>query len=328
MRRREFIAGLGSAAAWPVVARAQQADRVRRVGVLRLEPVYDEFTQTSIAALREGLEALGWKEGRNLQLDIRFAGGDPNAVGPYADELVNLAPGVIVVSANMVTTSVQRRTRTIPIVFIGGGDPVAGGLVKSLAHPEGNTTGITNLFPSMGGKWLELLRGVAPRVARVALLFNPELLRTTTFLADAEAAAAASSVKAIRTPYRNATELERAVEVFAAEPNGAAMVLPPGIFGTNRDLLFRLAVRHRLPAIYQSRAYAVAGGLMSYGSNGVELYRQSASYVDRILRGAKPGELAVQFPAKFEWVVNLKTAKDMALDIPPTLRSRADEVIE
>ena len=328
MQRREFIAGLGSAAAWPPVARAQQADRVRRVGVLRLEPVDDEFARTSIAALREGLEALGWKEGRNLQLDIRFADGDPNAVGPYADELVNLAPGVIVVSANMVTTSVQRRTRTIPIVFIGGGDPVAGGLVKSLAHPEGNTTGITNLFPSMGGKWLELIRGVAPRVARVALLFNPELLRTTTFLADAEAAAAASSVKAIRTPYRNATELERAVEVFAAEPNGAAMVLPPGIFGTNRDLLFRLAVRHRLPAIYQSRAYAVAGGLMSYGSNGVELYRQSASYVDRILRGAKPGELAVQFPAKFEWVVNLKAAKDMALDIPPTLRSRADEVIE
>ena len=219
MRRRECIAGLAGAAVWPLVVRAQQADRVRRVGVLRLEPVDDQFTQTSIAALREGLEALGWKEGRNLQLDIRFAGGDPNAVGPYADELVNLAPGVIVVSANMVTTSVQRRTRTIPIVFIGGGDPVAGGLVKSLAHPEGNTTGITNLFPSMGGKWLELLRGVAPRVARVALLFNPELLRTTTFLADAEAAAAASSVKAIRT-YRNATELERAVEVFAAEPTG------------------------------------------------------------------------------------------------------------
>jgi putative tryptophan/tyrosine transport system substrate-binding protein len=328
MLRREFIAGLGSAAAWPVVARAQQADRVRRVGVLRLEPVYDQFTRTSIAALREGLEVLGWNEGRNLQLDIRFAGGDPNAVGPYADELVNFAPSVIVVSANIVTTSVQRRTRTIPIVFVGGGDPVAGGLVKSLAHPEGNTTGITNLFPSMGGKWLELLRGVAPRVARVALLFNPELLRTTTFLADAEAAAAASSVKAIRTPYFNATELERAVEAFAAEPNGAAMVLPPGIFGTNRDLLFRLAVRHRLPAIYQSRAYTVAGGLMSYGSNGVELYRQSASYVDRILRGAKPGELPVQFPEKFEWVVNLKTAKDMALDIPPTLRSRADEVIE
>ena len=301
---------------------------MRRVGVLRLEPVYDQFTQTSIAALREGLEALGWIQGKNLRLSIRFAGGDPNALGPYADELVRLAPDVIVVSANLVTTSMQRRTRTIPIVFVGGGDPVAGGLVKSLAHPEGNTTGITNLFPSMGGKWLELLRDIVPRLARVALLFNPELLRTTTFLTDAEAAASASSVKAIRTPYLNATELERAVDAFAAEPNGALMLLPPGIFGTNRDVMFRLAVKHRLPAIYQSRAYATAGGLMSYGSNGVELYRQSASYVDRLLRGATPGELPVQFPAKFEWVVNLKTAKDMALQIPPPLLSRADEVIE
>ena len=299
---------------------------MRRVGVLVPAPVYEQAMQAMIAELRDGLKSLGWIEGRNLRLEIRYA-ADPKEIGPYADELVKLAPDVIVVGTNLITTTVQQRTRTIPIVFIGVGDPVGGGIVKSLARPEGNTTGITNLFYSIGGKWLEFIKDAAPGIARAAILLNQNT-RDAGYVASIEAAGTALGVQTIRTPYGNAAELERAIDAFAAEPNGSLILHPPGLFGTDRELMFRLAIEHRLPAIYQQRTYALEGGLMSYGSNPLDLFRQSASYVDRILRGAKPNDLPVQFPTKFELVLNLKTAKVMGLEIPPALLATADEVIQ
>jgi putative tryptophan/tyrosine transport system substrate-binding protein len=289
-------------------------------------PVYEQAMQAMIAELRDGLKNLGWIEGRNLRLEIRYA-ADPKEIGPYADELVKFAPDVIVVGTSLMTATVQQRTRTIPIVFIGVGDPVEGGMVKSLARPEGNTTGITNLFFSIGSKWLEFIKDAAPGVARAAILLSRDT-RVAGYVASIEAAGTALGVQTIRTPYGNAAELERVIDAFAAEPNGSLILHPPGLFGTDRELMFRLAIEHRLPAIYQQRTYALEGGLMSYGSNPLDLFRQSASYVDHILRGDKPGDLPVQFPTKFELVLNLKTAKAMGLTISEAVLNLADEVIE
>jgi putative ABC transport system substrate-binding protein len=331
MRRREFIAGLGGVAAassaiWPLAARAQQAERVRRIGVLMLSDEHDPFTKALLAGLTRGLQDFGWTDGRNVRFDFRWGGANADRIADLAKELVGLQPDVIVTNANMTTKAVQRQTQTIAIVFVGAGDPVGLGLVASVARPGGNTTGFAYLDNSIGSKWLELLKETAPHLARVALPLNPGT--TGTYFPAAEAAAFQLGVRPVRILARNAGELGRALEAFAAEPNGGIIVSPSARVGDDVGLINRLAVQHRLPAIYYDRSHVVDGGLMSYGPDSADMFRRGASYVDRILRGAKPSELPVQFPARFELVINLKTAKAIGLEIPPLLLARADEVIE
>jgi len=328
MRRRDFIAGLGGAVAWPLVARAQQPNRVRRIGVLTAGDEDDKASKAFRSGFTQGLEALGWTDGRNVRIDFRWAGNNLDRIRMFAKELIDLRPDVIVVASTVATRAVQQQTRTIPIIMSGVGDPVASGLVGSISRPEGNTTGVINTFPSLGGKWLELLKEAVPRLARVGFVFNPGIYFGTYF-ASVEATAAQHAVTAVRIPVRNSTEIERVIEAFAAEPNGG-LILPPPTFvvGADRELLNRLTVRHRLPTIEMARLSAAEGGLISYGPVFAEQYRLSASYVDRILRGAKPSELPVQFPTKFELVINLKTAKAIGLTIPESFLLRADEVIE
>jgi putative ABC transport system substrate-binding protein len=327
MERRKCLALLGGVLASPVTARAQQAQRVRRIGVLIYGGEDSPASQAQAAALRDGLKELGWVEERNLQIVTRID-SDPDRLRAHAEALVKEAPDVIVVYSNAAAKALQQQTKTIPIVFAGVGDPVVNGLVASLARPEGNITGVTNLFYSIGGKWVELLKELEPRLARVAMIFNPEIRTSQGWFAAIEEAAAMLGVKAIRLPVRDPVAIENAVGAFAAEPNGGLIALPPGLVGAGREMLFRQAAQRRLPAIYQSKAYAVDGGLMSYGADAADLFRQSSTFVDRILRGARPGELPVQVPTKFELAINLKTAKAMGLDIPPMLLARADEVIE
>jgi putative tryptophan/tyrosine transport system substrate-binding protein len=321
MRRREFITGLGGAAAWPLAARAQRQDgRVRRIGILSRGDATDRILQGN------WLANLGWFEGRNVRFD-RFSADDPDRLRAFADELVRLAPDVIVVVSLPATRFVLQRTRSIPIVFTNVGDPVAAGLLKDIARPEGNITGITGIYQGMGGKWLQLLKEAAPLISRVALIFNSDLVAETYF-ASIDAAAEVLAVKAIQTPYRNAVELERAIETFAAEPNGGLIMMPPPPTGGTLELINRLAVKHRLPTIYPAKAYAADGGMMGYGTNTVDLLRIGAIYVDRILRGAKINELPVQFPTKFDLVINLKIAEALGLTIPETLLATADELIQ
>jgi len=328
MRRRDFIAGLGGAAAWPLAARAQQADRVRRIGILDVAVETDRDAQAHHDVMREELAKLGWIEGRNVRFDLRFSAGDPDRIRVHADQLVRLAPDVIAVTSWAATRTLLQRTRTIPIVFNNVGDAVAGGLLKNIARPEGNATGIANLFQSLAGKWLELLKEAAPRVVRVGVIFNPGVV-TENYLAVIDAAAEVLAVRAVRTPYRDAAELERAIDTFASEPNGGLVMVPPPPSPSNRELINRLAVKYRLPSIYPlSKAYAAEGGMICYGTDTVEQKRVAASYVDRILRGPKVSDLPVQFPTKFELVVNLKTAKAIGLTIPESFLLRADEVIE
>jgi putative ABC transport system substrate-binding protein len=330
MRRRDFITLLGgAAAALPLTARAQQGVRVRRIGILMTGPESDPMYQTYMTALREGLVALGWSEGRDLRVDARFVGGDSKRVSAYAQELVNLSPDVIVCSGALQTRAVQQQTGNIPIVFVNVGDPVASGVVQNIARPAGNTTGVTNLFLSVAGKWVELLKEVAPRVARVALVFNPDFPVSGNYMTAIEAAAATTGVKTTRTPFSNATEIERTIDSFAAEPDGGLIVVPPPLAWADRGLILRLALRQRLPVIMDDRLHAAEGALLSYGPDSADLYRHGASsYVDRILRGANPADLPVQFPTKFDLVVNLKTAKAIGLTIPDSFLSRVDEVIE
>jgi len=328
MRRRDFIAGLaGAAAAWPLAATAAQDGRVRRIGILDVAVETDRNAQTQYDAMRDELAKLGWIEGRNVRFDFRFSAGDPDRMRAHADELVRLAPDVIAVTSLAATRALLQRTRTIPIVFNSVGDPVAGGLLKNIARPEGNATGITSLFQSLAGKWLELLKEAAPRVARVALIFNPGVV-VENYFAVIDAAAEVLAVKAVRTPYRNAAELERAIDSFAAEPNGGLVMVPPPPSPSNRELINRLALKYRLPNIYASKYYPLQGGLMGYGADNIKQQRIAASYADRILRGEKVSELPVQFPTKFDLVINLKTARAIGLTIPETFLVRADEVIE
>jgi putative ABC transport system substrate-binding protein len=329
MRRREFITLLGGvAAAWPLAARAQQEERVRRVGVL-LGGENDQADQAIIAAFRDGLAKLGWAEQRNLRIDLRFGGGDATRFRAYAAELVSLAPEVIVTSGGAATRAVQRQTQTIPIVFTGAGSSVDGGLVTDLARPEGNVTGIVNLFSSMGGKWLELLKEAAPRVERVGVIYNPQLLSNDSgYISSIEEAARVLTVKAITVPYGDPVDLVRALDAFTSEPNGGLIVLPPTPAPANSGTILRMAAQHRLPTICSTRPQAAEGGLMAYGSNQVDRLRRASSFVDRILRGAKVSEVPVELPTKFELVINLKTAKALGLTLPPTLLARADEVIE
>jgi putative tryptophan/tyrosine transport system substrate-binding protein len=328
MRRRDFIAGLGgAAAAWPLAAPAQQRTGIRRIGVLSLGADDDMVNQRFVAVLRESLAKLGWIEGRNTRIDLRYDGDDPNRLQSHAKGLVDLEPDVIVTFSAAATKALQRQTQRIPIVFVNVGDPVNQGIVKSLARPDGNATGFTNLFPSIAGKCVELLKEAVPSVRRVALIFNPEIYVFEDYLEEIEKAGA-SVVAAIRTPVRNTAEIERAIEVFGAEPNGALILVPPPLSSSNRRLVFSLAIRHQLPSISPLRYFAAEGGLMSYGPNYDDFYRGASTYVDRILRGANVGDLPVQFPTKFQLVVNLKTAKAISVTIPESFILRADEVIE
>jgi len=327
MRRREFITLLGGAmAASPIAARAQQDGRIRRIGYLEGGEEADPRLQVRRDAMREALAQLGWIEGRNIRIDVRAA-GDPDRRLAQADELVRLAPDVITVSGGPPAQALLQRTRTIPIVFTSVGDPVAVGLMKDIGRPEGNITGVTNLYQSIGGKWLELLKAAAPATTRVALVFAPASVNEQYF-GVIDMAAEVLGLKVIRTSYGNAADLERAIDAFAAEPNGSLVLLPPPPSASNTDLIIGLALKHRLPSILGAKFYPAQGGLMGYGPDSLELIRTAASYIDRILRGTKISELPVQFPTKFELVINLKTARAIGLDIPPTLRALADEVIE
>jgi putative ABC transport system substrate-binding protein len=328
MNRRTFISRLSGAAAWPVVARAQQRERLRRISILWPQREHDPVRASFDAALREGLTELGWVEGRNLHIDARYAGESPEKVSVLIRELVDLRPEILATGTVRLTRAMQEQTRTIPIVMMGAGDPLASGLVKSLSRPDGNTTGITDIFPSIGGKWLEFLKQCVPGLEQVAVIVNPDRSNLASIV-PAVKAAASSEVKVIETQVRSAEEIERAIVEFAATPRGGLIIVPPPFLPPERQLINRLAVQYRLPVIYQDRAFAVEGGLLSYGADLVDMHRHGVPpYIDRILRGAPPGELPVQFPTKFSLVLNLKTAKAMRLTIPAAFLSLADEVIE
>jgi putative ABC transport system substrate-binding protein len=324
--RRKFVTLISSAiAAGPLNALAQQRVGTRRIAMLILGSESDPIPRTWVAAFQEGLRHAGWSENNNLRTDLRFA-ADRSSIRSSAEELVKLAPDLILVHSSPGTSAIRQKTKTIPIVFVAVGDPVVNGFVEEIAHPKGNATGFTNLFPSIGGKWLELLKEAAPRMVRVGLLFNPEFEFSKTYFPPIETAAPRLSVQIVRMPYRSSTELGNAVNAMAAEPNGGLVILPP-LSNYPREFILRLQ-ETRLPAISTSRSFATAGGLMSYGADNVDLFRRASSYVDRILRGEKPSDLPVQFPTKFEMVLNLKTVKAMDLNISRTLRAFATEVIE
>jgi putative ABC transport system substrate-binding protein len=331
MRRREFIAGLG-AAAWPVVARAQQDGRVRRIGLLINTVENDLAQQADLNLLRETLAKLGWIEGSNLRIDLRWGAGDLGRLETVARELVSLSPAVIVADAGAATRAAQRATQTIPIVYLVGGDPVVVGLVRDISRPEGNVTGFFGVQPSLAGKWLELLKEAAAHVTRVAVLYNSELLSTqmrSAYISAIAAAGSALSIQVSDTPVSDPFTIVRAIDAFATEPNGGLIVLPTTTVGANRDTIFHLTEQHRLPAIYgTNRGLIKAGGLMFYGADAADRVRGAASYIDRLLRGAKVSDLPVQFPTKFELVINLKTAKALGLAVPQSILLRADEVIE
>ena len=327
MKRRDLITLFGGAAAWPVMARAQQEGRTRRIGVLIRGVETDGVVQAQLGALREVLAQRGWTDGRNVRFEIRWYDDDPVLLQVHADELVRLAPDAIFAGSRPSTLALLQRTRTIPIIFFNVGDPTEGGILKNIARPEGNATGATSLYHSIAGKWLELLKEAAPRTSRVALIFVPGIVGDAYFPVI-DAAAVALGVKVVRTPYRDAAELEHAIDAFAAEPNGGLVVVPPPPRGSSRELIKRLVLKHRLPGIASSKYDATEMVMMSYGGDSVEPSRMAAIYMDRILRGAKIGELPVQFPAKLELVINLKVAKALGLDVPHSLQQRADEVIE
>ena len=330
MRWREFITLVGSAAAtWPLAARAQQSDRMRLIGVLMGLAESDREAQSWVAAFREELQKLGWTEGRNIEIDTRWATADVESMKRLAKELVVLQPDFILTSTTPATAAMLQHTRTIPIIFVLVGDPVGSGFVASMARPGGNATGFTPIEGSLGGKWVEVLKEIAPRVARVTLMFNPP---TATFvegyLNAFKAAAASLGVEAIISPVHDMSELESVIAAQAREPNSGLVVIPDAFTIGHRAEITLLADHYRVPAVYWSRSFAELGGLISYGPVLVDEYRRAASYADRILKGAKPSELPVQAPVKFELVINLKTSKALGLDVPVQLQQLADEVIE
>ena len=328
MRRREFITLVaGAAATWPLTARAQQTDRMRRIGVLLPYREGDAEGQAVVAAFQEGLRDLGWTAGRNVQFEIRWASGDPDKARSFAKELIGMTPDVIVPSSNQITTILQQETRTIPVVFILVGDPVGSGYVASMAQPGGNLTGFAVLENAIAGKWVETLSEVAPTVSRVGFILHPETPANVGLLRAAEAATPAA-LKLIPLGVHDSAEIEHAIDAFAAEPNGGLIIAPHAVTFANRDLLVELAARHRLPAVYAFRTFAASGGLISYGTNPLMVWREGATYVDRVLKGVKPADLPAQFPTKYELVVNLKTAKALGLTVPPLMLGRADDVIE
>ena len=329
MRRREFITLLGgAAAAWPIAARAQQTDQMRRVGVLLPATADDSEYPMLVNAFVRGLQQLGWTDGRNIRIDIRWAGGGADTNRRYAEELVALAPDVIMAAGNSSAGPLLQATRAIPIVFTIVPDPVGAGLVDSLARPGGNATGFTSFAYDIGGKWLELLKEIAPRVTRVAVIRDSTITAGVGQWSAIQTAAPSFGVEATPINLSNARELERTVSTFARSANGGLIVTSSGLAISYRDMIVMQAAKHRLPAVYYSRGFVSAGGLISYGSDRVDQFRNAAGYVDRILKGEKPADLPVQAPTKYELVINLKTAKALGLTVPPTLLARADEVIE
>jgi putative tryptophan/tyrosine transport system substrate-binding protein len=331
IRRREIIFTLGGvAAAWPLTSHAQQPNRVRRIGVLMSYAESDSDAQAWYAAFREGLQKLGWTEGHNAQIDTRWATpDDAESMQRFAKELVALQPDLLLSSTTPTTSALLQQTRTIPIVFAIVADPIGSGFVASFARPGGNVTGFTFTEPTMAGKWLELLKQIAPRVVRVAMLFNPVSATYAEYwLNPFKAAAPSFAVEAIAAPVRNGSELESIISAQAREPNGGLIAMPDSFTDAHRVEITSLAARYRLPAIYPFRFFAEVGGLLSYGVDRTDNFRRAAKYVDRILKGEKPAEIPVQAPIKFELVVNLKTAKALGLDVPLHLQQLADEIIE
>ena len=329
MKRRNFITLLGGAAAWPVASRGQQPERMRRIGVLVAYAESDPEAQARIAAFRQGLRELGWTEGRNLRMELGWGTGDPDRARTLATELISLAPDVIVAHGTPALTALYRATRTIPVVFVSVIDPVGAGYVQSLALPGGNITGFSTFEPEIGGKWLELLKEIAPGVSRVAGILDPGFKGFAGVWGAIENMAPRLGLQLTNLPFQAPTDdLESAVARFAQELGGGLIVLPTALNAVQRNRIFSSAARGGLPAMYAFRFYATDGGLMSYGIDTVDLFRRSAFYVDRILKGEKPADLPVQAPTKFEMVINLKTARALGLDLPPSLLARADEVIE
>jgi putative tryptophan/tyrosine transport system substrate-binding protein len=326
--RRKFLATLGGAAAWPLAARAQQADRVRRIGVLLPFASDDPEAQLRVGAFLQELQQLGWIIGRNLWVDYHWGGGNADVIRKHATDMAALAPDVILAHGASTVGPLLQTTRTVPIVFPVVGDPVGAGHVDSLARPGGNATGFMVWEFSMSGKWLELLKQVAPNVTRAAILRDPVMGAGTSQFAAIQAVAPSLRVELNPVNTRDAGEIKRAFEAFARSPNGGLIVTASQRSWLHRDLIVTLAAQHRLPAVYFERSFVTAGGLISYGPNYVDQYRRAAGYVDRILKGEKPADLPVQAPTKFELVINLKTAKALGLDLPASVLARADEVIE
>jgi putative tryptophan/tyrosine transport system substrate-binding protein len=329
MKRRQFIMLLGgtAAAAWPLAARAQQPDRVRRIGVL-VSAADDPESRARITAFVEGLKELGWTDGRNIRIDTLWGAGDPDLFRRYAAELVALAPDVILVSGGSGMAPMLQATRTVPIVFVQVTDPVGAGFVDSLAQPGGNATGFTHFEYGISAKWLELLKQIAPSVTRAAVLRDPAIASGVGQFAVIQSVAPPLGVELTPVNVRDAGEIERAITTFARGSNGGLIVTASALVVVHRQLIITLAARHNLPAIFPFRFHVTGGGLICYGPDTIQPHRRAASYVDRILKGEKPANLPVQAPTKYELVINLKTAKALGLEVPPTLLARADEVIE
>ena len=328
MQRREFITLLACTSAWPFAARAQQPEKMRRIGLLTPLAESDPEGQARIGALRQALESLGWAEGRNIRIDYHWSAEDADRLRVNAAKLVEMAPDVIVVNSTVMLAALKKETQTVPIVFVQVPDPVASGLVASLAHPGGNITGFTNFEYALGGKWLELLKEVVPDVARVAAIQNPRDRSSSEYTRAIKAVAPSVGVQVTAADPHDASEIERSIGTFARESNAGLIVLPGVFTFVHHKVIIAMAARHHLPAVYPYRYHTADGGLISYGVETVDLYRRAAGYVDRILKGEIPAGLPVQAPNKFELVINLKTANALGLTVPPRLLARADEVIE
>jgi putative tryptophan/tyrosine transport system substrate-binding protein len=328
MRRREFIAGVSSAAAaWPLAARAQQGERMRRIGVLDVLAHNDPEGHARTAALLRTLQQLGWTDGRNVRIDHRWGANDPERIRGHAAELVALAPDVILAVGTLTVGPLLQATRTVPIVFVQVADPVGGGFISSLAQPGGNATGFATFEYATSGKWPELLKEIAPRVTRAAVIRDPTRGPGIAQFAAIQAVAPSLGLEVSPIDARHSPEIERAIAAFARTSNGGLIVTGGGT-ALHRDLIITIAARHRLPAVYPFRYHVASGGLISYGPDTIDAFRRAAGYVDRILKGEKPADLPVQAPTKYELVINMKTAKALGLDVPPMLLARADEVIE
>jgi putative tryptophan/tyrosine transport system substrate-binding protein len=326
MKRREFIAGLGSALAWPLAARAQQGDRIRRIGMLMPGNENDPLSKARISAFAQALADLGWTDARNVRIDLRWTGDDTNRIG--ARELVVLQPDIIVTAGTAPTAALKRETQTIPIVFASVTDPVATGIVARFDRPSGNVTGFADLEASLGGKWLELLSEIAPGLKRVAFMFNPDTAPASAYMPSFETAARSLKVVPITAPVHSDVEIETAIIALRREPGGGLVVMPDLFTITHRAPITLAAARNNVPAVYWASEFARDGGLLSYGVDEVDTWRRAATYVDRLLRGARISDLPVQYPTKFELVINLKTAKALGLDVPLSLQQLADEIIE
>jgi len=330
MRRRDFIKVIGGAAAtWPVVVRAQQTERMRRIGVLSSLVADDAAGKARMTAFLQELQQLGWTDGRNVRIDVRWSASHADDIRKYAAELVASAPDVILAAGgSSVVGPLLQATRTVPIVFASATDPVANGYVDSLARPGGNATGFMADEYSLSAKWLEVLKQIAPGVTRVAVLRNPGVPSGPAQFGVIQAAAPSLKMEVTPINMRDTSEIERAIAAFARSPGGGLIVTAGGLATLHRDLIVGLAARHRLPTVYPDRIFAAGGGLISYGTDYVDLYRRAADYVDRILKGEKPGDLPVHAPNKYALVINLRTAKGLGLEVPPSVLARADEVIE